>query len=83
MTPADRNQLDTPRGRLALAGMIGWSRIDGQDHDLSDVVFGAALGWVIGKSVAKNNLCRDTRVKILPYLHPTEATSGVMFDVPF
>lgn len=67
----------------ALAGIVGWTRIDGQDHDLSDVAFGAALGWVIGKSVARNNLCRDTRVNIIPYHHPTEATSGVMFDVPF
>ncbi|HID23847.1 MAG TPA: phosphatase PAP2 family protein, partial [Planctomycetaceae bacterium] len=29
----------------ALAGLIGWSRIDERDHDLSDVFFGAVLGY--------------------------------------
>jgi hypothetical protein len=67
----------------ALAGLIGWSRIDEQDHDLSDVVFGAALGYVIGKSVARRHLEGDSRLRILPYTHPTDGSSGLMFDVDF
>ncbi len=67
----------------ALAGLIGWSRIDEQDHDLSDVVFGAALGYVIGKSVAQRHLDGDSRVRILPYTHPTEGASGLMLDVAY
>jgi hypothetical protein len=66
-----------------LASLIGWSRIDERDHDLSDVVFGAALGYVIGKSVAKNHLCKDSRVRILPYTHPTDGSSGIMLDIPY
>ena len=66
-----------------VAGLIGWSRIDERDHDLSDVVFGAALGYVIGKSVAKNHLCKDSRVRIFPYTHPTDGSSGVMLDIPY
>ncbi len=67
----------------ALAGLIGFSRIDEQDHDLSDVFFGSVLGFVIGKSVAGGHLCGDSRVKLLPYIHPTDGSSGVAFETRF
>jgi membrane-associated phospholipid phosphatase len=67
----------------ALAGLIGFSRIDEQDHDLSDVFFGSVLGFVIGKSVAGRHLCGDSRVQLLPYFHPTDGSSGVMFETRF
>jgi hypothetical protein len=66
-----------------LAGLIGWSRIDERDHDLSDVVFGAAMGWVIGKSVAGTHLRGDGRVRIGPWMHPTDGAAGLMFDTRF
>jgi hypothetical protein len=65
-----------------LTGLVGWSRIDERDHDLSDVAFGAALGWVIGKSVAASRLHGDGRVRLSPYYHP-EGGSGLAFEVPF
>ncbi len=65
------------------AGLIGWSRIDERDHDLSDVLFGAALGYVIGKSVAGHHLCGDGRVRLLPYVHPSDGSTGLMFEYPF
>ncbi len=58
-----------------LAGVIGWTRIDERDHDLSDVVFGAVLGTVIGKSVARHHL--DSKVDVLPYYDPQNQTTGV------
>ena len=67
----------------ALAGLIGWSRIDDRDHDLSDVVFGAALGYVIGKSVARNHLGDDQCVYILPYVDPCDGTAGIWLEKPF
>lgn len=67
----------------ALAGLISWSRIDERDHDLSDVFFGAALGYIIGKSVAGRHLRGDGRVRLLPYVHPTDGSGGVMLDVAF
>lgn len=67
----------------AMAGLIGWSRIDERDHDLSDVIFGAALGYVIGKSVSGRHLYGDSRVRILPFTHPTEGSAGLMLDCPF
>ena len=67
----------------ALAGLIGWSRIDEKDHDVSDVVFGAVLGYVVGKSVAKKHRTGNSRLRMLPYVHPTDGTTGLLFDRPF
>ena len=67
----------------ALAGLIGFSRIDEQDHELSDVFFGSVLGFVIGKSVAGGHLCGDSRVHLLPYIHPTDGSSGVALETRF
>jgi PAP2 superfamily len=66
-----------------LAGLIGWSRIDERDHDLSDVVFGAAMGWVIGKSVASRHLGGDGRIQIHPWRHPTEPAFGLAVETRF
>jgi hypothetical protein len=67
----------------ALAGLVGWSRIDQREHDLSDVVFGAVLGYAIGKSVAATHLNRDCGVQVFPYFEPVTRTAGLMLDVPF
>lgn len=67
----------------ALAAAVGFSRIDQQAHDLSDVVFGAALGFVIGKTVAAQHRCDDSNVEICPYFHPTDGTPGVAWAVKF
>ena len=57
-----------------LSGLIGWSRIDERDHDLSDVVFGSAMGFVIGKSVARHELTGDSRVRLIPWTPPLGGT---------
>jgi hypothetical protein len=67
-----------------LSGLVGWSRIDARDHDLSDVVFGGILGYVIGKSVAGRALYGDSSVvHIVPYFHPSDGSAGVMLDAKF
>lgn len=66
-----------------LAGLISWSRIDERDHDLSDVVFGAAMGWLIGKSVAGQHLRDDGRVRLMPWVHPFDGAAGVRVDASF
>ncbi|MEO1997060.1 MAG: phosphatase PAP2 family protein [Planctomycetaceae bacterium] len=66
-----------------LAALVGWSRIDGRDHDLSDVVFGAALGYVIGKSVSARHLDRNCAVRLLPYIEAPEAVGGVSLETRF
>jgi hypothetical protein len=67
----------------ALAGLVGWSRIDEREHDLSDVVFGAVLGYVIGKSVSAAHLDRECGVQVCPYYEPVSRTTGMMLEIPF
>ena len=67
----------------ALATAVGFSRIDQQAHDLSDVVFGAALGYVIGKTVATRHLCDDSNLQLSPYVHPTDGTPGIAIEAKF
>lgn len=67
----------------AMASLIAWSRIDERDHDLSDVVFGATLGYVIGKAVAGKHLRGDSRVQVLPFIDPIQGGGGLMFNIDF
>ena len=65
------------------AGLIGFSRIDTRDHNLSDVLFGGVLGYVIGKSVSGKALYGDGRVRVLPWVDPIEGGVGAMLDLSF
>jgi hypothetical protein len=66
-----------------LAGAVGFSRLDEQDHDLSDVFFGGALGFVVGKAVAGRHLCGNSKIQLIPYFHPTDGSPGVGGEVKF
>lgn len=68
-----------------LGGLVGWSRIDQREHDLSDVLFGAVLGYVIGKSVGHNHREKDGRWQwqIQPYVDPQNGVSGVTMETRF
>ena len=73
--------LDVALPMYAFAGAVSYSRIDERVHDLSDVLYGAVLGYVIGKSVARKHCQGDSRaIRIFPYVHPTEGASGLMFE---
>ena len=51
-----------------LASAVGYRMMDEGDHWASDVVFGAALGWVVGHSVAgKHKELELAGFKVLPY----------------
>lgn len=63
-----------------MAGLVGWTRIDARHHDLSDVMFGAAMGYVIGTSVARHHLTGDSRVTILPWTEPLNRAVGLQFE---
>ncbi len=66
-----------------LAGAVGFSRIDQQAHDMSDVFFGGALGFVVGKAVAGRHLCGNSKIQLVPYFHPTDGSPGVGGEVKF
>jgi membrane-associated phospholipid phosphatase len=67
----------------ALAGLVGWSRIDQREHDLSDVFFGSVLGFVIGKSVAAAHLDRRANMKITPYYDAQNRAAAVSLEKRF
>ena len=58
------------------AGLIGFSRIDTRDHNLSDVLFGGVLGYVIGKSVSGKALPEMAECGSFPGSIPSRAASA-------
>jgi hypothetical protein len=66
-----------------LAGLAGWERIDDGEHDLSDVVFGAVLGYVIGKTVAAEHRVRFCGMEMQPLVDPAHGTTGLCLERRF
>ncbi len=65
---------------LALAGLVGYQRIDSRVHDFSDVVFGAMMGYIVGTSIARNDKAEFPELfgmKVLPYVDPYTGASGI------
>jgi membrane-associated phospholipid phosphatase len=60
-----------------LAGYSAATRLEDREHDLSDLVFGAALGWVVGHSVVKGQLPQVAGFHVLPWGGPD--AGGLMF----
>jgi membrane-associated phospholipid phosphatase len=68
----------------ALAGLVGWSRIDQREHDLSDVVFGSVLGYTIGKSVAlSRRTAAESTWQLSPWFEANHQATGVSFDLRY
>jgi hypothetical protein len=67
----------------AVAGLVAWHRIDDRKHDLSDVLFGAALGLAIGKCVGKNHHFKRTGVRMTPYADLADGSTGMVFERSF
>ncbi|QDU62452.1 PAP2 superfamily protein [Planctomycetes bacterium Pan216] len=70
-------------GAYTVAGLVSWQRIDGRKHDLSDVIFGAVLGYVVGKSVAKGHLQRHESLCLQPYVDHEQGVSGLAIEGRF
>jgi membrane-associated phospholipid phosphatase len=64
---------------LALAGLVGYQRIDSRVHDFSDVVFGAMLGYMVGTSIAKDEKARFPELfgmEVVPFVDPPTGATG-------
>lgn len=78
--------IEEQHGRIAgltaytAAGLVGWHRIDDRKHDLSDVLFGAALGLAIGKSVGRNHLLGAANCQLAPYMDEPTRQTGILFS---
>ncbi|NOZ22551.1 MAG: phosphatase PAP2 family protein [Planctomycetes bacterium] len=66
-----------------LSSFIAFSRLDGHDHYLSDVIFGSALGYVIGRTVTKTHEREVLGFEVAPWIAPEEQVGGVMFQRRF
>jgi hypothetical protein len=65
---------------LALAGLVGYQRVDSRVHDFSDVVFGGMLGYVIGTSIARDEKAKFPELfgmKVVPFVDPELGASGL------
>ncbi|MBU0616387.1 MAG: phosphatase PAP2 family protein [Planctomycetes bacterium] len=65
---------------FALAGLVGYERLDSREHDLSDVVFGAMLGYVVGTSIARDEKAQFPELwgmKVVPFADVETGTSGL------
>jgi len=59
------------------AAFVGFERMDDREHHFSDVLFGAALGYIVGKTVARDHSPEILGGKIIPYIDPYHGTSGL------
>lgn len=63
-----------------VAGLVAWERIDDREHDLSDVVFGAALGYVIGRTVANEHQNRVCGMQLEPFTDSATGSTGIALE---
>ena len=59
----------------ALTGLVMYERMITGEHWASDVIFGAALGYVVGHTVAGNHV-QVFGMDVIPYTDPYLGTSG-------
>jgi hypothetical protein len=66
----------------AFASLISYRMLDTGDHWTSDVVFGAALGWVVGHTFgAKHKQLEVAGFKVLPYTACAPGNNGTAVGV--
>jgi len=66
-----------------LTGLVAVERMDDREHWFSDVVFGAAMGWVIGHTVASGHRPEMFGGEIVPYADPKSGGAGVAWVKSF
>jgi len=61
-----------------VASFVGFRMLDAGDHWLSDVLFGAALGWVVGHGVAQNHAELTVGgMDVTPFMDPQTGAVGL------
>jgi hypothetical protein len=66
----------------ALASLVAYRMVDTGDHWTSDVVFGAAIGWVVGHTFAdRQKQLEIAGFKVLPYTAYAPGNNGTVVGV--
>ena len=66
-----------------LGGFVGLSRMQHRDHYLSDCVFGAFLGYAVGKAVFERNQVEMFGFKLEPMIEPETGAMGLSLNYNF
>ncbi len=61
----------------ALSGFVMYERMETREHWASDLVFGAALGYVVGKTVAQRYKPQIFDMDVVPYINPENGSAGL------
>ncbi|MFC1781961.1 phosphatase PAP2 family protein [Planctomycetota bacterium] len=61
----------------ALSGFVMYERMETREHWASDLVFGAALGYVVGKTVAQQYKPQLFGMDVVPYINPENGSAGL------
>ena len=61
----------------ALTGLVAYQRMITGEHWASDVIFGAALGYVVGHTVAGEHRIQVFGMDVIPYNDPYWGSSGI------
>lgn len=68
----------------ALASLVAYRMLDTGDHWTSDVVFGAAIGWVVGHTFgARQTQLEVAGFKVLPYTACVPANNDTLVGINF
>ncbi|MCG3136451.1 MAG: hypothetical protein HJJLKODD_00284 [Phycisphaerae bacterium] len=64
-----------------LSALVGIERMEDGEHWVSDVVFGAVLGYVIGETVSKDRRPEIFGGEIVPYTNPETQATGIAWVI--
>ncbi|HSW44825.1 MAG TPA: phosphatase PAP2 family protein [Phycisphaerae bacterium] len=62
---------------FGLTGLVAVERLDSGEHHFSDVIFGAALGWVVAETIMKEHQPEIFGGRVVPYADPAGRNAGV------
>ena len=67
----------------ALSGFVMYERMETREHVASDIVFGAAIGYTVGRTIAGGHKPEIFGMKVLPYVNPESGSAGIMLAKRF
>jgi|GEM_PF-759737 len=62
---------------FGLTALVGIERLDSGEHSFSDLIFGAALGWVVAETVMKEHRPEVFGGEVVPYVDPVHGDAGL------
>jgi len=67
----------------ALSGFVMYERMETGEHWASDVIFGAALGYTVGRTVAKGHKPEIFGMEVVPFIDPQMQVAGLSLSKRF